>query len=109
MTDSSNNPDRAAPPAAATKNDRYTYGWLIVFGLYFLLLAYGNELDRILNLWLLLVPLLLVPAVVIVVCWFVALIANIVMRRWQRLFSQLAAPFIAAAFFALLGAAGVNP
>jgi len=97
------------PPAASAGGDRYTYGWLITFGLYFLFLAYGNEFDRILNLWMLLVPFLLLPGLVIVACWLVVFVINIVRRHWRRLVSQLGAPFIAAMFFALLGAAGVNP
>ena len=99
---------QAAPPAP-TERDRYTYGWLIVFGLYFLLFVYGNELDRILNLWLMLVPLLGLPAIVIAIYWLVALVINLARRYWRRLLSQLAAPFIAAAFFLVLRKAGVDP
>jgi hypothetical protein len=80
-----------------------------VFFLYFLLVFYGTELDRIFNLYLLLVPLLLLPIAVIGLCWLVFFVINLVRRHWRRLISQVTAPVLALALFAISGAIGVTP
>lgn len=103
--------DRSASdqPAAAPRADRFTFVWFLVFCLYFLLFAYSSELDRIFHLWMLVIPLLLLPAAAIVICWLVFLVINAVRRRWRRLGSQVVAPVLAFALFALLFAIGATP
>ena len=108
MSDRPSHAVQSASVLALPARDRYTWIWLFVF-LYFLLLAYSQELDRIFNLWLALVPLLLAPAIAIVCCWLIALMLNIAWRRWRRLIAQIVAPFAALALFTLLGTVGVNP
>jgi hypothetical protein len=105
-------PFKGSPPPQtkpAATSLRYAFGWFIVFCSYLLLLVYGGELDRIFNLWFLLVPLLLLPGVAIAICWLVFLGINIAKRRWRHVLTQTAAPFLAIAVFALLGAMGLSP
>ncbi|MCA6122479.1 hypothetical protein J6500_11335 [Bradyrhizobium sp. WSM 1704] len=71
-----------------------------------LLFAAGNDLDRIFNLWLALVPLLFLPALAVAVYWTVALVRHLWFRRWRRVASIIAAPIAAWLIFA--GARGVG-
>jgi hypothetical protein len=95
--------------APAKRTDKFTIVYSLWIGALFLFLAYGNELDRIYNLWLALVPILLFPTIILVVALMVSLIGNAYARRWRRAVSVIAAPFLAYAFFAMLGALGINP
>jgi hypothetical protein len=55
---------------AADPRDRFTISYSIWVGMLLLLFAYSHELDRVFNLYLLIVPLLLVPAIAVVVYLF---------------------------------------
>jgi hypothetical protein len=90
-----------------TAKDKFTLSYSLLILLLLLMLAFGNELDRVFNLYLALVPLL-IPIIVVIVTWLVALIRNIVLRRWRRLASVVIAPFLAYSVFAGLGAVGIN-
>jgi hypothetical protein len=105
MTDQSSNPSPAqtASFVAAKNNDRFTCGWLIAFCCCFLSVVYG---DRGLNVSIF-VPALF-STLLIGCCWVVFLVIHIARRRWQRLVSLLAAPFIAFTLVAVLIRAGVT-
>src|SRR5262249_27340717 len=78
-------------------------------GMLLLLFVYSHELDRVFNLYFLLVPLLLVATIAVAIWWSICLIANALTRRWRRVMSVAAAPVVAYSFFAVLGALGINP
>jgi len=89
-------------------NDKFTISYSIFVGLLFLLFALSRDLDRIFNLWLALVPLLLLPTIVVVLVLIGCLIYHATNRRWRRVLSVVAAPVIAYLFFSLLGEFGIN-
>jgi hypothetical protein len=97
--------DTSKPGPGADKFSFCYFAWVVVI---FLLFASAADLDRIFNLRWLLVPLLLVPALAVLVGWTAALIRNVALRRWRRVTSVLAAPVAACALFLVAGAAGVN-
>ncbi|RKP43402.1 hypothetical protein [Trinickia fusca] len=73
------------------------YGWFSAthFGVWLPAVAMfdvGDQLDRLFGLWILLIPVVAVPALIAVVTFFTGLIANIGRRRWSRLISVVAAP-----------------
>jgi hypothetical protein len=93
----------------AERRDKFSISYFVWVALLCLLFAFGSDLDRIFNLYLALVPLLVLPALAIAIYWIVALIRNIVLRRWRRVASVLAAPVMAYIIFAGAGAAGISP
>jgi hypothetical protein len=94
---------------APTKDDSFTFRPTFWVGAVLLLYAWSHELDRILNLYLLVVPLILLPTVIVAIGLLVSLIANAVVRRWRRCASVIAAPVIAGTVFGLAAHLGVNP
>jgi hypothetical protein len=74
-----------------------------------LLFWYGNELDRIFHLYVLLLPVLFIPALIVTVALLVGGILACVRRHWRRLASIVAAPPLAWALFAWLSQMGVSP
>jgi hypothetical protein len=98
----------AERPAAIDGQDKFSIAYFVWIVLVCLLFASGKDLDRIFHLWLALVPLLLLPALAVTICWIVALVRNIRLRRWRRVASVLAAPIAAYVVFAAARAAGVN-
>jgi hypothetical protein len=92
----------------AESRDKFSISHFVWIALLCLLFASSNDLDRIFNLYLALVPLLLLPALAITIYWSVALIRNIVLRRWRRVASVLTAPVMAYIIFAGAGAAGID-
>lgn len=93
----------------AERRDTFSISYFMWIALLCLLFAFSSELDRIFNLYLALVPLLLLPALAIAIYWIVALIRNIVLRRWRRVASVLVAPVAAYVVFAAAWAAGISP
>jgi len=94
--------------SVADSRDKFTFSYFVWVALLCLLFAFGSDLDRIFNLYLALVPLLLLPALATAIYWSVALIRNIVLRRWRRVASVLAAPVMAYIILAGAGAAGID-
>jgi hypothetical protein len=92
MTSVSDQTVDAAPESLTS--DRYTIFHLILQLAFAGLLFFSDELDRRLNLYLLLVPLLLIPALVVVIVWLTSVIKNIIRKRWRRLASAVIAPVI---------------
>jgi hypothetical protein len=95
-------------PIARAGHDKFSFSYFAWVALIFLLFASGHDLDRIFNLYLLLVPLIFIPAIAVLVYWTIALIWNAVLRRWRRVFSVLVAPVAAYLLFVGADAAGVN-
>ena len=90
------------PESRPLRLDRFTLAYTAWTAAIFLLLYYGNELDRVFRLYWFLVPVLGLPALGLVVGLVVALIVNASRRRWRRALSILAAPILAGSVFALL-------
>jgi hypothetical protein len=61
----------------------------------FVSIAYiSDELDRVFRLWILVIPLVAIPALIAITTFLIGLIANIWTRRWERLVSVIAAPVL---------------
>jgi len=88
--------------------DKFTFSYVIWLGLYFLFFICGEDLDRILHLWILLVPILLLPGAALLIYFLVGLIKSLWNRHWRRMISLLIAPFIIYGFFIILKADGIT-
>ena len=94
--------------AKAPKLDRYTPWYTVWTGALFLLFWVSRDLDRIYNLYLLLLPILVLPALICAAVLVISLVVNAIKRRWRRAISIVFAPIIAASFFLLLGRMGLT-
>ena len=94
--------------ATRTNRDKFTISYSLWVGLLLLLYVVSYDLDRIFNLYLAVVPLLLLPTIVVALSLIAILIWNATNRRWRRVLSIIAAPFLAYSFFVVLGALGVD-
>jgi hypothetical protein len=87
------------------KRDKFTLTYGLWAGALLLLYASGHYLD----LYVLLVPLLLVPTIVVAVGLLASLIWNGVKLRWRRCVSVVVGPMVAAAIFWFAGYMGITP
>ena len=94
---------------SATRSDRLSLSYTIWTFCLFVLLASFHELDRIFNLYLFLIPILVLPTVVVAVTLLIALIVNLMKRRWRLVLSVVLAPALAAAALLALMWLGVTP
>lgn len=94
--------------AVEVKDDRFTFIYALWAGALFLLYASSDYLDRIFNLYLLLVPLLFLPTLFVAVGLLASLIGNAVKRRWRRCVSVVAGSLVAVSVFLLAGYLGIN-
>jgi hypothetical protein len=92
----------------APKSDAYTPWYTLWTGAFFLLVWVSRDLDRIFNLYILLVPILILPALVLAATLVISLSVNVIRRRWRRTISIIAAPIVAGSFFLLLGELGIT-
>jgi len=91
-----------------SKIDAYTPSYSLWTGLIFLFVCYGGELDRIFNLYILLLPIIGLPIIIWAIIMIVFLIRNAYRRNWRRVVSIIAAPFIAATILWMLGQLGLK-
>jgi len=100
----------AAERKTATEiRDEYSLTYFVLIVLVGLLFVSAHDLDRIFHLWLMLLPIVFLPAFAMAIYCLVALARNIWLRRWRRVASVLAAPIAGYVIFAGASAAGVNP
>ena len=92
-----------------TRADRFTATHFCLCLLCFLLVVFSHELDRIFNLWLLLVPLLLLPLGLLLLTLTSSIIWNAMRGRWRRAVSAAIAPIAAAAPLLLCYQLGITP
>lgn len=74
------------------KRDWFSGGHFCVWLVFGAIFYVSDELDRLLGLWLLLVPLIVVPGLAALGTFVVGLTANMWRRRWWQLVSVIAAP-----------------
>lgn len=67
------------------------YVWLVACTVFY----FGDTLDRVCGLWLLMVPLLAIPALIAIGTFIVGLIASLWCCQWSRLISVMGAPTLA--------------
>ncbi len=72
------------------------------------LFFFANELDRIFNLWLLLIPVIGIPTIIIGVAWIVAIFRNLIQGKWIRLASVVIAPLIVWSIYIGLQRSGID-
>jgi hypothetical protein len=70
-------------------------GWTIAF----LLLFFGQELNKAVNLYLLLIPVVLLPILVMAIIMIVGLVRSARLGRWWRFSSTLLAPLVFVSLF----------
>jgi cytochrome c oxidase subunit IV len=90
------------------KSDSYTCWYTVSTGAFFLLVSVSTDIDRIFKLYVLLVPILVVPALILAATLVISLGVNVFRRRWRRSVSIVVAPIIAVLFFHLLGWLGLD-
>jgi hypothetical protein len=90
------------------KWDTYTPWYTIWTGAVFLLAWAGNDLDRIFNLYLLLVPIVGLPVLILAASLVISLAVSVFRQRWRRAISIIVAPIVAGSFFVLLGWLGIT-
>jgi hypothetical protein len=101
--------DTASQTHQPTPADRFTAKHVAMqFGLAIFLMS-SNELDRILNLYLLVVPLMLAPCGVVAAAFIYSIASSIYNRHWRLFVSALAAPPIVAGILGLLAHYKINP
>jgi hypothetical protein len=91
------------------KRDWFAVGHFYVWLAFDAIFYVSDELDRMLGLWLLLIPLLAIPALIAVGTYVAGLVANVWARRWRRSVSVIATPIV---MIGLLGASihyQINP
>ncbi len=93
----------------AAKADRFTATYVYLCLLCFLLIVFSEELDRIFNLWLLMVPILLVPVCLLFIALVSSISVNAARGRWRRAASALLAPFLAAVPLVFCYQLGITP
>jgi hypothetical protein len=59
----------------------------------------AEDLDRIFNLYIFLVPVLALPTLFVGAGLTIGLVVNVLGRRWRRVMSILVAPILAGSFF----------
>lgn len=84
--------DIQAGPIPAKRADRFTARHFCVWVLFGTMFYISPELDRLFNLWIMLVPLVLIPALIASGSFIVGLVINLRARRWQKLVCVIAAP-----------------
>lgn len=89
---------RDAPPAN-TNGNRFSIFHLNAWLGLGLLLYLSDELDRLLTLGILLVPVLILPAATVACIFLVGLIRHLWRRQWRSLLSVLVAPIVTAIQF----------
>ena len=73
-----------------------------------ILFFFANELDRILNLWLILVPIIVIPTFIVGVVWIDGIIRNVIKMKWIKLASVAIAPIIVWSIYILLLRSGFD-
>lgn len=87
-----------------TDTQSKNYGWYSAIHFYVwlafgLIVYFSDQLDRFFRLWLLLIPVLAIPAFIALGTTLVGLVANLWTRRWKRLISVFAAPLVTIGLF----------
>jgi hypothetical protein len=79
---------------AGDRRDRLTPDYALCTAFLLILLSALNELDTMFNLWILIVPIMLLPTAIFVVWLVIALVIHGLRRRWRRVVSiALGPPF----------------
>lgn len=95
-------------PSPAPKSGWFAAGHYFVWFGAAAIVYISDELDRVFKLWILLIPLLAIPALV-ALCTFVGgVIVNVWTRQWRRLIPVLAAPILAIGLLTTALRSGIN-
>jgi hypothetical protein len=93
---------------AESHHDGFTARYLLWVIPVFVLWYFALELDRIFHLYIMLVPVLLLPTIAVGVAFVVSLVLNGTRGWWRTVASILAAPIVAVSIFSMLMHAGIN-
>ncbi|MFL6824077.1 MAG: hypothetical protein ACJ8FA_16075 [Xanthobacteraceae bacterium] len=90
------------------KPDKFTSIYGLWVGALFLFYTLIDYLDRLFHLYLLVIPLVLLPTIILAVSLLAILIWNAFMRRWRRCASVIVGPVVAYAVLSLAADLGIN-
>jgi hypothetical protein len=93
---------------APLKSDRFSCAYTCWTAAVALLVFIGNELDRTFHLYVFLIPVLGIPALVLLIALLISFGANVFTGRWRRVASIVAAPLLVGSLFFLILRAGIN-
>ncbi|WP_321926899.1 hypothetical protein [Paraburkholderia guartelaensis] len=79
---------------AAGKPDCFAHGHLVAWFLFSLLFYFSDQLDRSFRLYLLVIPLMALPAISLVIVWVFALASSIWRQRWRYLTTVALSPLL---------------
>jgi hypothetical protein len=74
------------------KRNQITPIYALGTALLLIFLSAVNELDMALNLWILMIPFMLIPTIIVFIWLVVALVVHALWRRWRRVASILLGP-----------------
>lgn len=92
-----------------THEDRFSRTHLYIWLAFGALIYCSDELDRLLNLSYLLIPVILLPAAAVAIVWLAGFTWNLWKRRWRSLASVVLAPVITVAIFGSLLKLRIDP
>jgi hypothetical protein len=98
-------PAQSPPARQARFATSHFVVWLSAGAIFY----FADQLDRIFNLWLLILPVVAIPAFIAICTFVVGLVANLWKRRWHRLVFVIAAPILTIGLLATLRYYRVDP
>jgi hypothetical protein len=90
------------------KRDRFSWAYTLWTAAVAVLIFYGNELDRVFNLYVFLIPILGIPALILLIALIVSVGTNAFAGRWRRMLSIAAAPVLVGSILFLMLRNGMN-
>ena len=93
---------------AGERRDRFTPSYGLWTTVLLVFLSASEELDMALNLWILIIPVMLLPTAIILFWFLIALGIHLVRRRWRRVASVVLGPAIALACMVTIFRAGFD-
>ncbi|WP_428556587.1 hypothetical protein [Pseudomonas edaphica] len=105
MNQTSTEADQSPVSTAGWLRPAHFYVWLTAGAVFY----FGDELDRVYGLWLLMIPLLGVPALIAMGTFIVGLIASLWYRLWGRLLSVMGAPALTIGLLVAFAHYEINP
>ena len=95
-------------PLSADVQNRFTLIYGLWTGAFLLFVDSVDELDMAFNLWILVIPIIALPAILLLTWFVIALGIGIVRHRWRRVASVLLGPPLLAVAILLLLHAGFD-
>jgi hypothetical protein len=92
-----------------TDEDRFSLFHFYIWLAFCTLVYFSDQLDRSLQLSYLFIPLLLIPAAIVLVIWLIGFSKSLWNRRWQALAAVVFAPVLTVSLFGTLLRFNIDP